>query len=130
MESKDQTRERALSHAEYLNSLHKPSADEWRRISDYQKRKEVEIDRKYHTAEEHEAATKIQKAYRGHRVRRQLDGLTLDPSSRWTEIIREWRYRSATVPHRSPSPSSPGSGRTRAASDVAKLQWRRVGQIA
>ena len=131
MDKPDQTRERALSHAEYLNSLHEPSAEEWRRISDYQKQKEVEIDRKYHTAEEHEAATKIQKAYRGHRVRRQLDGLTLDPSSRWTDIIREWRYRSATVPHRSPSlAQSPGNGRTRAASDVAKLQWHRAVQIA
>ena len=122
---------RSLSHKDYLESLHQPSAEEWRRISDYQKQREVEIDRKYHTAKEHEAATKIQKAYRGHRVRRQLDGLTLDPSSRWTEIIREWRYRSATVPRRIPSPSlSFSDGRTRAMSDAAKLHWERVVQIA
>lgn len=122
---------RSLSHKDYLESLHQPSPEEWRRISDYQKQREIEIDRKYHTAEEREAATKIQKAYRGHRVRRQLDGLTLDPSSRWTEIIREWRYRSATVPHRSPSlaPSS-SEGRARAVSDAAKSHWQRIVQVA
>ena len=123
--------DRSLSHKDYLETLQRPNTNEWHRISDYQKRREIEINRKYHTAEEHEAATKIQKAYRGHRTRRQLDGLTLDPSSRWTEVIREWRYRSATVSRRSPDLArSSSSGRIRAASDVAKLNWRRAAYIA
>ena len=131
MDSSEVSREHSLSHKNYLESLHKPSPEEWQRISDLQKQREIEIDRKYHTAEEHEAATKIQRVYRGHRVRRQLDGLTLDPSARWTEIIREWRYRSATVPHGSPSLTPTSSdGRARAVSDAAKLHWQRVAQVA
>ena len=98
MNKTEQTGDRSLSHADYLATLHRPSTSEWRRISEIQARKEGEIDGKYHSTEEHEAATKIQKAYRGHRVRRQLEGLTLDPSSRWVEVIKEWKYRSATVP--------------------------------
>nr|POE60621.1 iq domain-containing protein iqm2 [Quercus suber] len=95
-------RPRALSHREYLDALPSPSLEEIQRISAIQVEKEVLVDRKYHnhgtrhTTEEHEAATKIQRIYRGHRERRQMDGLTLDPSARWTEAIRVMRYRAAT----------------------------------
>ena len=129
-----QARHRAPSHQEYLESLHRPSLAEWRRISDIQKRQELEIDSKYHTTEARYAATKIQKAYRGHRARRELQGLTLDPSSRWGELIRELRFREATAPHRgSTSPTSKydnSDQRLRATSDAAKRNWQRLGQIA
>lgn len=125
------TRDRALSHKEYLSSLHRPSEADIARISEIQRRKESEIDLKYHTLEERDAATKIQKAYRGHKARRQLNGLTLDPSERWIETIRELRYRSATVPHYgSGSIGLSHNGRVRAPSDVAKLNWQRIGMIA
>lgn len=126
-----QTRERALSHKEYLDSLHRPTPDEWRRISDVQKRQELEIDGKYHAAEVRSAATTIQKAYRGHRARRELQGLTLDPSSRWVELIRELRFHAATIPHHGPgSPFLDQERRQRAPSDVAKKNWQRIGYIA
>lgn len=32
------------------------------------------------------AARTVQRTYRGHRDRRQLGGLTLDPSTRWIEV--------------------------------------------
>lgn len=118
-------RPRALSHREYLDTLQRPSAAEARRISEIQIRKEQEIAAKYHSPEERDAAKLIQRAYRGHRERRQLDGLTLDPASRWAEVIREWRYRSATAPHLSSAVE-----RKRSPSDLAKLNWRRAGQIA
>ena len=127
----ENTRSRALSHKDYLETLHQPDEAEWRRITDIQRRKEIEINRPYHTTEEHNAATTIQKAFRGHRNRRQLEGLTLDPSSRWTELIKEYRFRSATTPRHKPiSPVDLGDGRSRAASNAAKQHWQRVGQIA
>ena len=130
MERPEQARERSLSHKDYLETLHRPSVDEWRRISDIQRRKESEIDSKYHTAEEHEAAVKIQKAYRGHRERRQLEGLTLDPSTRWIEIIKEWKYRSATAPlFRRTSSQTSSDGHPRTPSEIAKQNWQRVGHI-
>lgn len=125
------SRQWALSHKDYLESLHVPSPEEQRRIADVQRLKELEIDSKYHTNEEHEAATIIQKAYRGHRERRQLQGLTLDPSSRWLEIIKELRYRAATLPHYdASSPGLSSSTRSRAASETAKTHWQRLGYIA
>ena len=131
MDSTQQSRERSLSHKDYLETLHRPSLEQLRRISDIQRQKESEIDAKYHCSEAHEAATKIQKAYRGHRGRRQLDGLTLDPSSRWVEVIREWKYRGATVPlYRRTSSQNSNDGRPRTTSDIAKQHWRRAGYIA
>ncbi|KAI6889698.1 hypothetical protein KC359_g384 [Hortaea werneckii] len=120
-----------MSRREYLATLRRPSTVEVARITEKQIQKEREINDKYHkrTAEENEAATKIQKAYRGHRERRQLEGLTLDPSSRWTEALKELRYRSVTAPQwqtsqpvtdsRSPSPS-----------DQARHNWRRAAWVA
>lgn len=126
MDSDGSSRPRALSHKEYLDTLQRPSAAEARRISEIQTQKEQEIAAKYHTAEERDAASLIQRAYRGHRERRQLEGLNLDPSSRWAEIIREWKYRSAIAPHL----NSAIPARERSPSDLAKLNWRRAGQIA
>ena len=133
MTSPSGARDRAVSHSDYLQTLHPPSAAEARRISEIQIRRESDIKKTYHqhTAEEHEAATKIQRTFRGHRERRQLNGLTLDPSSRWVDIMKELRYRTATAPHCGPSASrlSPG-GRPRASSDIAKLNWQRATQVA
>lgn len=112
----------------YLDSLQPPSLADIRRISEIQLAKETEIDSKYHSAQELQAATKIQSAYRGHRERRQIAGLVLDPSSRWLELISELKYRTATAPHKH-VPLSP-DGRPRAAPDVAKLNWRRAGWVA
>lgn len=120
-----------MSRQEYLATLRRPSTLEVARITEKQIQKEREINDKYqrHTAEENEAATRIQKAYRGHRERRQLEGLTLDPSSRWTEALKELKYRSVTASQwqtsqpvsdsRSPSPS-----------DQARHNWRRAAWVA
>ncbi|RMY63460.1 hypothetical protein D0863_10527 [Hortaea werneckii] len=120
-----------MSRQEYLATLRRPSTLEVARITEKQIQKERGINDKYHkhTAEENEAATRIQKAYRGHRERRQLEGLTLDPSSRWTEALKELKYRSVTASQwqtsqpvsdsRSPSPS-----------DQARHNWRRAAWVA
>lgn len=121
---------RAISaHQKYLDSLRPPTLAEARRISEIQIHKENEINSKYHvhSPQEHDAATKIQATYRGHRERREQQGLVLDPSSRWTDLIAEMKYRSATAPHRDrPSAHS----RAKSSSEIAKMNWRRVGWIA
>jgi hypothetical protein len=121
------------SHQQYLDSLHTPEPAEVRRISEIQRQKEIEIDRKYHThsAQERDAATKIQAAYRGHRERREQQGLVLDPSSRWSDLIAEMKYRSVIAPHhKRPSMSGDTNDRVPSTSDIAKMHWRRAGWIA
>lgn len=96
---------------EYLKSLHVPSPAEFDEIAKSQERRETEVDRRYSgeasrthgtespaemelsAAEEQEraqAAGKIQRVYRGHRARRAMDGLSLDPSTRWDEVGESW----------------------------------------
>ncbi|KAJ4296263.1 hypothetical protein N0V90_006308 [Kalmusia sp. IMI 367209] len=77
-------------------------------------------------SEQEQAAQLIQKNYRGYRERRQLQGMGLDASSRWSE---------ATHPI-SPSDRPPRETlttpeqRSRAASNAARQNWKRVGEIA
>lgn len=133
METEVQTtsRKRALSHKEYLETLKPPSPAEAERISNVQIHKEEATRKRYESVQEHDAAKLIQRAYRGHRERRQLNGLMLTPSTRWVEIIKEWRYRSATAPHHTHKTiESHGNGRDRACSDAAQVRWRRATQIA
>lgn len=129
------TRPKALSprsHREYLDTLVRPTAAELQRISNIQVEKEGEIDRKYqrHTIKEHDAAKLIQRAYRGHRERRQLNGLSLDPSSRWQDALKEWRYRSATAPHFSEATDDRLHRLDRNPSERAISNWRRAKEIA
>lgn len=121
------------AHQQYLDSLKPPTPAEAQWISEVQLHKESEIYQKYHahSAQEHDAATKIQAAYRGHRARREQLGLTLDPSSRWTDLISELKYRSVTAPHHAKRPKGNGSNeRIPSSSDIAKLHWRKAGWIA
>ena len=66
-------------------------------IAEIQDEKEHNILKKYQTPKEPQddrqlqhqesaAARVLQRTYRGHRERRQLKGLGLDPSTRWTEV--------------------------------------------
>ena len=73
-------------------------------IADVQDQKEAEILPKYANAaqpehknevkrSETEAARILQRTYRGHRERRQLQGLSLDPTTRWTEVSKQsWTF--------------------------------------
>ena len=89
------------------------------------------------------AAQTVQKNYRGYRARRELRGLSLDPSSRWMEVsmvfhhlrlylshqlqaIKEAQYRDLTTPR---SKSSRPNELTRTKSE-ARANWSRVGRIA
>lgn len=122
------TRPRALSRKEYLDTLQPPTLSERKRITERQIENESAISAKYSSIEDHIAAKIIQRTYRGHRERRQLNGLTLDPSSRWVELIRELRYRSAIAPHYTATTRKRTD--TASSSEQAKLNWRRAGHIA
>ncbi|KAL8950747.1 MAG: hypothetical protein Q9222_003244 [Ikaeria aurantiellina] len=110
-------------------------------LAEIQDRKEQEIDQKYKiptndqalVETQDDAARTLQRTYRGHRARRELKGLSLSPSARWSEAIKEARYRDLTTP-RPPSraqtsDSANKPGLTRISSD-AQQQWQRAGKIA
>nr|OQO27513.1 hypothetical protein B0A51_04311 [Rachicladosporium sp. CCFEE 5018] len=126
------------SHEAYLHSLRVPDASETNHIASIQARRASEIDQQYHDRPDnsdcHGAATKIQAAYRGHRKRRQLGGLALDPSRRWSEAIREWQYRRAAKPEDditdAPYDAKAPPDRRRSSTDVARQKWRRLAWIA
>ncbi|KAL5470074.1 hypothetical protein PMIN07_002072 [Paraphaeosphaeria minitans] len=86
--------------------------------------------------EQEQAAQLIQKNYRGYRERRRLQGMGLDAGARWSEALKEAKWRSATKPiPRAQRPTGETTlttpeQRSRAASDAARQNWKRVGEIA
>lgn len=130
------------SHQHYLDSLLCPTQDMVEQISEVQRRKEKEVMMKklneergdLSGEERRKAAAVIQRNYRGHRERRMLAGLSLDPSARWVEAVKEARYRHLTEPRPRPSmdvgiaDGTDGSG-TRSNS-MARQNWKKIGVIA
>ncbi|KAI4249433.1 MAG: hypothetical protein L6R42_008991, partial [Xanthoria sp. 1 TBL-2021] len=103
-------------------------------IAEIQQRKEQEVDQKYDpNRRQSDAARTLQRTYRGHRARRELKGLSLSPSARWTEAIKEAKYRDLTTPRPPSRPQTSDSANkpalNRLSSD-AQQQWRRAGKIA
>jgi hypothetical protein len=131
------------SHKEYLDTLMCPTPEQVERISDVQTQKEKEISQKrlsgvvqpqkekevsqkrlsgnygeLDNEERERAAELIQRNYRGHRERRMMAGLSLDPSTRWKEAIKEMRYRELTKPRA----KADGGVRTSTDSNIAELE--------
>jgi hypothetical protein len=118
----------AKKHQEYLEHLQTPTSSQVQRINDIQLRHEAEILQRYQNREHHDAARTIQRAYRDHRGRRQANGLILDPSQRWTELLKDWQWRAMASSQREASGLS--GARPRAESDVAKLHWKHAVLVA
>lgn len=144
------------AHKEYLDSLPVPSHEMSERIAEVQEHNEAKILERRIAEEgnvmdmngtteysaldqvEREKATRlIQRNYRGHRERRMLAGMSLDPSSRWVEAVKEARYRQLTVPRPrgdSVVPNVDGAddggrpGHKRNTS-AAMMNWKKVGLI-
>lgn len=88
----------------------------------------------------HRAATLIQRTYRGYKTRREMKGLGLNADTRWTQAIREMRFREMTTPKSRlandgaatqdnlRSPGSDDAAATRSSS--ARYKWRKVAIIA
>lgn len=123
------TQSKLSQHQDYIASLRPPSLRSMERIAAVQERKEEEIKMRRASvdqngtddAERTNAASLIQRNYRGYRERRQLQGLGLDPSTRWVEAIKEARYRHLTTP-RARAESSGGS--------PAHQNWKKIATIA
>lgn len=137
--SKHSSTELTKSHQEYLDRLVLPSEELIQQIRRAQEKKEEEIMKKLsvdnsHSSEERrrEAAAIIQRNYRGHRERRMLNGLSLDPSARWVEAIKEARYRHVTEPRARAALEYGVPGDVlehERSSKFAKQTWRKVGII-
>ncbi|KAK8009032.1 IQ calmodulin-binding motif protein [Apiospora marii] len=97
---------------------------------------------------QNKAATLIQRSYRGYRVRREMKGLSLDASTRWTHAIRDAKWHNLNTPRaRGSGTTSPGdddddddandegaagdSGvRPRSSRSAARQNWKKVAAIA
>jgi len=85
-------------------------------------------------AERTRAAALIQRNYRGHRERRMLEGMSLDPSTRWVEAVKEARYRNMTQPRARESADVSRVSVDRADEgkhfSAARQNWKKIGLIA
>ncbi|KAK8061534.1 hypothetical protein PG994_007900 [Apiospora phragmitis] len=92
---------------------------------------------------QNKAATLIQRSYRGYRVRREMKGLSLDASTRWTYAIRDAKWQNLNTPRaRGSGTTSPdddddeegaagGAGtRPRSSASAARQNWKKVAAIA
>ncbi|KAL7620411.1 hypothetical protein AAE478_009406 [Parahypoxylon ruwenzoriense] len=83
------------------------------------------------------AATLIQRTYRGYRVRREIQGLGLDASTRWTHAIRDAQWKELNTPRaRQNSALTTGSedanteGTPSTSRSTAMQNWMKVATIA
>ena len=122
------------SHKEYLDTLVPPSNAEMENISRVQEKKENEVMLKrvgesgLNEEERRKAAIAIQRNYRGHRERRMLNGMSLDPTTRWVEAIKEAQYRKLTEPRARNRPALDGVDGDRTTS-TARQNWKKIGLI-
>ncbi|KAK2625553.1 hypothetical protein QTJ16_004865 [Diplocarpon rosae] len=133
----------AQSHQEYLDSLEVPSPAMVEQIGRIQERQEREIIKK-HMSEENDklndeerekAANLIQRNYRVHRERRMLAGLSLDPTTRWVEAVKEAQYRRLTTPRargdiqENSKDVTSGCVQSPGTVNVARQNWKKIGLI-
>jgi hypothetical protein len=133
-------------HQEYIDSLPVPTLAQIGEIAEKQEEKEKGVQEEYNQQlqEQHgqdnsgaseaqkrdQAASKIQRNYRGYKTRRELDGLSLDPSTRWVEAIKTAQYRNLTTPRQRPPLPDGASAHEKRVSLDAKHNWERVSKIA
>ncbi|KAL7787847.1 IQ calmodulin-binding motif protein [Trichoderma ceciliae] len=138
---------------QYMNSLVPPSRDQFERIAHAQEVKEEEIRQRVkkqkHMSnqdsrqslqsnrgdERSDAACVIQKTFRGYRARREMNGYTLDPSTRWITAIREAQFRETTRPRGrsfigASQDTLPLGDTADLHSSTARSKWKKLGMIA
>ncbi|KAK6949264.1 hypothetical protein Daesc_009338 [Daldinia eschscholtzii] len=83
------------------------------------------------------AATVIQRTYRGYRVRREMQGLGLDASTRWTHAIRDAQWKDLNTPRARQNSSfsirngdAGSQGRPSTSRSAARKNWMKVAKIA
>ncbi|GFF51018.1 hypothetical protein IFM58399_08955 [Aspergillus lentulus] len=75
-------------------------------------------------ADREKAARLIQRTYRGYRTRRELQGLGVNASARWSEALKEARWRQLYRPSVSPEGTGPDASRQ------VHEKWERVVSVA
>ena len=139
----------------YMASLVPPSQEHFERIAQVQEQKEEELrqrdrQRRIQAIQEQKekdaleddrsavrtrAARLIQKTFRGHRARRELDGFGLDANTRWISALREAEFRRMTRPASSSAPSGtasplPAMEEGNRHDSNAKLRWKKASIVA
>lgn len=79
-------------------------------------------------AEREKAAGTIQKNYRGHRARRQMQGFGLDPQTRWIEAVKDAQYHALTTPQAPAKGADTDNPNT--VQSPARSKWTRAAKIA
>ncbi|KAM3515419.1 hypothetical protein MY11210_000981 [Beauveria gryllotalpidicola] len=133
-------------HNEYMASLVPPTKERFHEIAQIQTEKEDENRRKM---KEHQklstdpilpledqqgqdaAARVIQKTFRGYRARREMDGYSINPSTRWFAAVRDAQFRETHRPRPRPlSEAATVAGEVRPPSACARHNWRKAGMVA
>lgn len=134
----------------YMDRLVPPSQENFERIAHIQEEKEEQTrqrererrHRALHEAREQdknehhertEAARLIQKTFRGHRARRELEGYGLDATTRWISALREAEYRETTRPVSKRGPNgllSPEEEEQGTHRSNARKRWKKASIIA
>lgn len=139
----------------YMDSLVPPSQENFERIARIQEEKEQELRRRdreirqealdeqrlqlqrqpeLSDSGEHRArsnaARLIQKTYRGHRTRREMEGFGLDPGTRWISAIREAEFREITRPRSATNGASSSAAAENSRLSNAQLKWKKASIIA
>ncbi|KAG5944739.1 hypothetical protein E4U59_006920 [Claviceps monticola] len=142
----------------YMDSLVLPSQHQFERIAQVQEEKEVQARRRakeqwrqrsaststsgtQHPSQDKEraqAAQVIQKTFRGYRARRELEGYSLNASTRWVAAVREAQFRQSTKPRASAIGETAGkNGEVLGLDDPvdyrpvsARQKWKKVSLVA
>ncbi|KID84687.1 IQ calmodulin-binding motif protein [Metarhizium guizhouense ARSEF 977] len=146
---------------EYMDSLVLPSQAKLEHIAQVQEEKEVEARRRardewrrrsasgasdgihhaastgHHKHDRDEAAKVIQKTFRGYRARRELQGYSLNASTRWVTAVREAQFRQGIKPHATAASPSAADGDVLALEDPidyrpasARQKWKKASLVA
>ncbi|OAA62257.1 IQ calmodulin-binding protein [Cordyceps fumosorosea ARSEF 2679] len=87
-----------------------------------------------HPLDEHgqdAAARVIQKTFRGYRARREMDGFSINPSTRWAAAVRDAQFRETNRPRPRPvSQAATVARETLPPAAGARQNWRKVGMVA
>lgn len=79
------------------------------------------------------AARMIQKTFRGYRARRELDGYSLNPTTRWMAVVRDARFRETNKPRPLSATNTAAletEGGRPPSSVGARQRWKKAGMAA
>ncbi|KAM3521212.1 hypothetical protein MY4038_009125 [Beauveria bassiana] len=135
-----------ILYNEYMASLVPPTKERFHEIAQIQMEKESENRRKMKEQQrlstdptllpedqqgQDAAARVIQKTFRGYRARREMDGYSINPSTRWVAAVRDAQFRETHRPRpRALSEAASVSGEVRPPSASARHNWRKAGMVA